>query len=418
MDKESGTELLRAFCNNKFYEDNKDYIVEDVFPTEFKRVIQTVRKAHKEFKEDLRVQELWQLYQSYFPIDTESKKKEIELLFASISRKKEPNLDIAFKILNTLWRSYELTAVAKGIMDVESDNRYAPELEELQDKLENIITNDILISKDTTEEYVSTDIPALFEMLSEQYQWKFNFPPIQETLGGFGAGILGLINARPDAGKTAFWVALTAGQGGFLAQGAKVHVIANEENAERTMIRCISAYTGMTYEDIQKHQSKATDAFSDIKDNIFMKNSVGMTLTELDRYCGTNEVDLLVIDQADKLHVKGRFGTNVEKLDAIYEGLREIAKAHEIGVIAVCQAGADAHNRLYYGYDALNGSKTGKAGECDWIMSLGMTSIEANEGIDSGMRMINIPKNKHPLGEKKPIPCKFIFPTNKIQELI
>jgi hypothetical protein len=46
--------------------------------------------------------------------------------------------------------------------------------------------------------------------------------------------------ARPETGKTAFWVSLCTGPQGFAEQGAKVHAFINEEPAIRTQMRAIS----------------------------------------------------------------------------------------------------------------------------------------------------------------------------------
>ena len=65
-----------------------------------------------------------------------------------------------------------------------------------------------------------------------------------------GGGNLMIAFARPETGKTAFWVSLCAGPNGFAEQGAKIHAFINEEPAIRTQMRAISCYTGMTREEI------------------------------------------------------------------------------------------------------------------------------------------------------------------------
>ena len=44
------------------------------------------------------------------------------------------------------------------------------------------------------------------------------------------------IFARPEIGKTAFYVSLVASPNGFCSQGADVHIITNEEPARRTCL--------------------------------------------------------------------------------------------------------------------------------------------------------------------------------------
>ena len=47
--------------------------------------------------------------------------------------------------------------------------------------------------------------------------------------------------------------------------------------------------------------------------------------------------DVLVIDQLDKVNVKGNFARTDEKLRAVYTGAREIAKRNNCCVIAISQ---------------------------------------------------------------------------------
>ena len=87
-------------------------------------------------------------------------------------------------------------------------------------------------------------------MLDVTTKWKFNIPVLKENVGGIGGGNLMIAFARPETGKTAFWVSLCAGPNGFAEQGAKIHAFINEEPAIRTQMRAISCYTGMTREEI------------------------------------------------------------------------------------------------------------------------------------------------------------------------
>ena len=100
----------------------------------------------------------------------------------------------------------------------------------------------------------------------------------------------------------------------------------------------------------------------------------------------------------------------------MYVAAREVTKRHDIPVIGITQAGAEAHGKLHFGYEMLDNSKTGKAGEADWILCIGMEAIEANEGIDSGYRVINIAKNKSPEGNKMAINGQLIFDLSRMEQ--
>lgn len=195
-------------------------------------------------------------------------------------------------------------------------------------------------------------------------------------------------------------MSISCAPGGFLSQGAKVHVIGNEESVERLKFRALSALTGHTTLEIEAKSEELQNEYKVLLNNLYIVDGFGMTTELLDNYCNNNEVDILIIDQLDKLGTKGNYGTSEERLRIVYTKAREIAKRHSCGVIGICQAGAGAHNKLYYGFEHLDGSKTGKAAECDWCITIGMEIKAAQE--DNYFRVANIPKNKI-TGKKAPV---------------
>jgi len=177
--------------------------------------------------------------------------------------------------------------------------------------------------------------------------------------------------ARPETGKTAFWVSLCAGPNGFAEQGAKIHAFINEEPAIRTQMRAISCYTGMTREEIVDDIQTTQSYWSDIKNNISMFDTVDWSIEDIDSHCEKHEPDIIVIDQLDKINVAGTFARTDEKLRKIYTNVREIAKRRNCAVIAISQASAEADNRNSISFSQMENSKTGKAAEADLIIGIG-----------------------------------------------
>jgi len=205
---------------------------------------------------------------------------------------------------------------------------------------------------------------------------------------------------RPDSGKTATYISLVAAPNGFMAQGAKVHILGNEEGINRIEKRILSSYTGWNKEYIESHIDEVESISEYLKDKVFPVEAFGMSIGDIEAYLTDKEVDILIIDQLDKVHVGGKYNNNEEKLRVIYVNAREIAKRYKCAVIGICQASFAAHNKLYYGFECLEGSKTGKGAECDWCITIGM---ETNNGQgDTGFRVANVPKNKIN-GKKSPV---------------
>jgi len=238
---------------------------------------------------------------------------------------------------------------------------------------------------------VTSDVEQVLDLLDVTTKWKFNIPVLKENVGGIGGGNLMIAFARPETGKTAFWVSLCAGPNGFAEQGAKIHAFINEEPAIRTQMRAISCYTGMTREEIILEKKVAQSSWSEIKNNISMFDTVDWSMEDIDAHCEKHKPDIIVIDQLDKINVTGTYARTDEKLRQIYTSVREIAKRRDCAVIAISQASADAHNRNSISFDQMENSKTGKAAEADLIIGIGRNS---NSDLENKIRTLCISKNK------------------------
>ena len=156
-------------------------------------------------------------------------------------------------------------------------------------------------------------------------------------------------------------------------------------------MRLINAYTGLTFDEVRADMPLAKEKWAEIRQNINILDTVDWDLEMVDDFVKKEKPDILVIDQLDKVNVKGNFARTDEKLRAIYTGAREIAKRNNCCVIAVSQASADGHGKFNLTFDMMEGSKTGKAAEADVIIGVGYNnSLEDNQNV----RSLAISKNK------------------------
>ena len=270
--------------------------------------------------------------------------------------------------------------------------------------IKNLLDNPHVI-EESNDDAVTSNVDELLSLIDVTTKWNFNLQSLHEQVSGIGEGNLAIFFARPETGKTAFWVSLVANEGGFASQGAKIVALINEEPAVRTQMRLINAHTGMDREEIKEDTTKASELWSQINTNIKLLDTVDWNLDDVNKYLEENKTDILIIDQLDKVNVSGTFARTDEKLRAIYTGAREIAKRHDICVIALSQASADGHNKLNLTFDMMEGSKTGKAAEADLIIGIGKRDTS---NPNEPMRQLNISKNKIN-GVHADIPC-FINP--------
>jgi replicative DNA helicase len=379
-------ELIKLLLNKKFYTKNKTKLSKEFFTNGTGDLYETIEHAHEDSDKDLSINEVSSLHMDvYNPATTRAKKENFDALVNEIKELELPNETIASNIIRALYKRRIANKIA--VLATQIYNGKDSDFSEIKKELE-ISFDDI--DKDEYE-YVTSDVSSLIDKLKDNTKWKFNLSSLKENVNGVGEGNLAIIFARPESGKTAFWVNLVAGIDGFAAQGAKVCALINEEPAIRTQMRLINAHTGMTFDEIRADMDSTKEKWAEVKQNIKILDTVDWSLDDVDEFVQKEKPDILVIDQLDKVNVKGNFARTDEKLRAVYTGAREIAKRNNCCVIAISQASADGHGKMELTFDMMEGSKTGKAAEADVIIGVGFRDKVDTE---QNVRGLYISKNK------------------------
>jgi len=369
-----------------FYTEYKGQVSRNVFQGSFGSLYDTIQKAHDKYDADISIDELYSLHTAVFnPALTRAAKEQFSELLEDIKETQQPSKQIADDIIKILIERDVAQKIA--IEATEIFNGKPADF--------NFITN--IIEKHKTGlpaeklDAVTNDIDELLDKLNVVSKWSFNLAVLKDGIGGIGPGNLMIAFARPEVGKTAFWVSLVSAPYGFAQQGAKVHAFINEEPAVRTQMRAISSFTGLNKEQIIDNINLAKNDWANIKDNIKMIDTVDWSMDDIDSHCEKYKPDIIVIDQLDKVNMKGTYARTDEKLRAIYTSAREIAKRRECVVIAISQASAEAQNKDHISFDMMENSKTGKAAEADLIIGIGN---KFSDNPDNDSRVLNITKNK------------------------
>ena len=379
-------QIIKLLLGKKFYTQYKGSITRNVLQGNFGSLFDTIQKAHDKYDTDINIDELYSLHTTMFnPAITRAAREQLSELIEDIKETQEPSKEIADDIVKIL--SERDVAQRIAVEATEIFNGKPADFNAITSMIEKYKTG--LPSEKL--DAVTNDIGELLDKLNVVSKWQFNLTVLKNNIGGIGPGNLMIAFARPEVGKTAFWVSLVSAPYGFAEQGAKVHAFINEEPAVRTQMRAISCFTGYNKEQVSENTGEAQVEWAKIKDNIKMIDTVDWTIDDIDSHCEKHKPDIIVIDQLDKINVKGTFARTDEKLRAIYTGAREIAKRRECVVIAISQASADAHNRDHISFDMMENSKTGKAAEADLIIGIGNRT--SNDPTNN-MRVLNISKNK------------------------
>ena len=380
-------QLINLLLKKEFYSKNKSKVGKTVFTNGVGSFYDTIKKAHDKYPDtDLDIDEVSLLHTDvYNPALTRAAKTNFLNLIEDIKSENIPNIDVASDILDSVYKrslAHKIAIEATNIYNG-GDSNFST-IQNLIDSVQNEVQED--------SETVTDDIHTLIKEIDADTEYKFgDIPDLRRLVKGVGRGNLVIVFARPETGKTAFWVSLVANRNGFASQGAKVHALVNEEPAVRTQMRLISCWTGMTKDEIVNDVDKAKEEWNKIKSNVKILDTVDWDLDQIDSHCKTHKPDILVVDQLDKVSISGSFARTDEKLRAIYTGAREIAKRNDCCVVAVSQASAEAHGRTELSFDMMENSKTGKAAEADLIIGIGQQNTVDSE---STLRTLCVSKNK------------------------
>jgi KaiC/GvpD/RAD55 family RecA-like ATPase len=341
-------------------------------------------------KDNCSVEDLELCYLSNYLLQ-DSERKELRELLESIFSL-EVNLEGVITLLEEHRRRSLAGDIAKMALDVEDGRSPVDDLLSLFSQFE------LQEVEDTSPVTVNMNLAELYtsQVATPGLRWRLKF--LNESFGSLRKGDFGFIFARPETGKTTF----LASEISHMVEQTDGNILwfNNEEQGNKVGIRCFQAVLGMTTDhlwgDLERNQKVYDMKTKDqIKIYDFEDSS---SIQRIEQILKTTKPALIIFDQIDKLK-----GFKAERKDlelkAIYQWAREIAKTYA-PVIAVSQASGEAEGKTWLTMDMVDGSKTAKQGEADWILGIGKESDNT-----SRFRYFNICKNKL-LGDSDTLPEK------------
>lgn len=398
------------------------------YRSELSRLFRHVIDYHDKYGEDnpdLTLEELQLLVTSEYSALSTSNKRNMDELFARLKADRDsvPSSGMNIESLFHLLEAKVKKDTAKEILDeaarlFDSQVKNTDNLKELLSKYDVInLTSDM--DEDVEELHVTVDdLDTLLNTHTGQFTWGYNLPPLQEATGGLLPASFGIVAGRPDGGKTAFYLSLCCNEGGFLSQGAKVHVWRNEETHAMIVPRALSSMSGVPNNELLSNIQSIKTTFNKELNNLFIlkdDTTDAKSIQDIEKYMELhkNNMDILIIDQLDNVLIGGKSPEDRFALKELYQRTRFLAKRYNCAIIAICQAGSGAEDKLYYTYNELDESKTGKPGAVDYIFLIGQKK-PTNGEVDSGFRVLNFAKNK-PFGPKPPVQYVLNHPLTRIE---
>lgn len=214
--------------------------------------------------------------------------------------------------------------------------------------------------------------------------WRSDF--LNQAIGPLRKGNFGFYFARPETGKTAFFASEASNMAAQLEDDEHLIVVLNEEPGQKTKLRFYCSALGVNVRELiagkDQYQQQLIDMYGR---KLVFYDDAGVNRYTIERLCKEYKPGLIWIDQLDKV-----YGFTGERPDIAfkrqYQWARELSKRYA-PVVGVCQAAGTGEGKLYLDLDDVDGSKTAKQGEADWIIGIG-------KGDHDFLRGFSLLKNK------------------------
>lgn len=397
-------QIIHAFCSNqdyynKYYKFVNTTYIKNNYPLIYK-IFLMVNKAYEENQQIAIPGPEWDgsmcitkntletVYLSHYFLE-DSERQELSDLLDKIFE--TPVTNAVASLLKQHKRRCLAGDLARFALDVEEGKESADKLVEIMAEFE--LDN---ITDEEEGNAVEMDLSKLHEsqVQTPGLRWRLSF--LNKSLGSLRKGDFGFIFARPETGKTTFLASEITHM--INQTDGDILWFNNEEQSKKVAIRVYQAVSGINskelFNNIEKYQTIYKNLTNDrIKIFDFDDSNYYRRIENIIKKFNPA---LIIFDQIDK--IKGFKGDrNDLELKAIYQWARELAKQYA-PVIAVSQASGEAEGKIWLTMDMVDGSKTAKQGEADWILGIGREQDNV-----SRMRYLNITKNKL-LGDSDSLP--------------
>ena len=372
--------LLHSVFSKEIYDGVKDVFTASSFTDELEDIATVVADCHDQFEGNL---DHDIVEQSLFDtkVMSTAKKHNLSEVMQRIVSSEPVDTDVARTFVFSLARKAQRLAALNALALV---------IEKNEDSHANVISilDSLPIEEQEDSEIISLDLSDLSEHLTNNGKFMSSIPALTTNVGGYARQNFVIMFGRPEVGKSSLVAYEVAG---FLKQGWYVDYYANEEPGRKIALNIRRAVTGETDSDLQSLEEDDT-IWPKLMPNLRVRQVGDISIETIIARAQKDRPDIIVLDQLDKMSMDGKFNNTADRLKALYERARVLAKSVDCLVVAVSQASTDAENKAIVTYADLENSKTGKAGEADIIVGIGRRGDVSPERTQ--MRVLTVSKNK------------------------
>ena len=377
-------QILSACLSHDFYKDTVEVVSKEMFANGVGTIFDTISFAQQKYESDIDINTLIQLHRNKYPALPESSREPIEDVIKELDKFMPSNKVILKDLIIDFWKKDKAHKISDLSADIWLGN--SDDFTVLRALVDTAIEK--APEDEGNFQEVKDDVKDYIDGWDQGFEFKFELQSLADRISGAGRGNLGIIFARPETGKTTFCTYLVSE---YIRQGFKVAYFANEEPGRLVKGRVFSAYLRRSIDEMKKNLEDSMNVYkNEIEPNLKLLEGRGITLLEIEKFIDIHKPDVVMVDQLDKVVINGNFARTDEKLRALYEGARTIAKKQQVLFWSVSQASYDAQGRQEVDFSMLENSRTGKAAEADIIIGIGKNFGEEEDYV----RHLCISKNK------------------------
>lgn len=269
------------------------------------------------------------------------------------------NVEFYSKIIKEASLRRKIIAMSSDLVTMGMD--LTKKVEEIVDDVEKKIFAVAQKSKNKTYTHIRDvlkDIDVRFEELqnpdSKHKGISSGFPSLDKIVGGFHAGDLVVIAARPSVGKTAFMLEIARYMAVDLKK--KVAVFSLEMSKEQLADRLLSLQSGLNLFDIRMGNldsggyKRYMDSAGELYEtDIYIDDIPGQYISDVRTKCRKWELDLgvdaIFVDYLQLLHAHGFSDNRALEVSTISQTLKNIARELKVPVIALSQLNRAVESR-------------------------------------------------------------------------
>lgn len=401
--------IFKLFFNKSIYDRCIDFVRSDLLEREVQQILEGLKVYYSKFEgENVEVSSFKTWYfLTYLPHLTKDQKDIFEFIFARLERvTEEVSADYVHKLFET--------QTAKQIYDLLDKNKF--DVDKIRGFLDSL--DDLLKKTEDKTEWISNDLESIEDSVDRKAGLKWRLTCLNEAIGPLLTGDFGIVAAYVDVGKTAFCISEAVAMAGQLKDDQCVLWLNNEEYNLRVLQKIWKSTLESSWERITNHQASAKEQFikkmNGDKDRIKLVDIRNYSLAGIKHLIKKLKPSLVIVDQIDKISAPiNKNWKEHDRLKSLYGEFRSIANTY-CPVLAISQADSTSSKvdesgnvvyRKYLDMRQLDGSKVGKQGEADFIITIGK-DLDLPKA-----RFINIPKNK--IGPKQNYKTEVFFDGDK-----